>query len=81
MACSENLLDIVILLHEHGARFDQPDRWGRTPIDEAKMSGHVNLVSPAPDRRPRPQARGCRIAASCTAPQQGAICPVDALLC
>ncbi|KAA8497877.1 putative serine/threonine-protein kinase WNK2 [Porphyridium purpureum] len=45
LACAEGHLSIVELLVEHGAEPEASDRWGTTPIDEAKKNNHVDVLN------------------------------------
>jgi hypothetical protein len=38
-------MDSVYILHEYGADFSFRDRWGQTPIDEARANGNHGIVA------------------------------------
>ncbi|XP_075111803.1 potassium channel SKOR isoform X2 [Nicotiana tabacum] len=44
LAASEGLFPISVLLLEAGASVFAVDRWGRTPLDEARVGGNKNLI-------------------------------------
>lgn len=44
VAASEGLIFMAKLLLEAGASVFTKDRWGNTPLDEARMSGNKNLI-------------------------------------
>lgn len=48
VACMGGLVDAAIILHGHGADFEGPDRWGRTPMDMVR----TGLAAHAQARRP-----------------------------
>jgi hypothetical protein len=45
LACVEGNIEIVKYLKRHSVSFDLTDRWGRTAIDDARSSGHVDIVA------------------------------------
>lgn len=45
IACAEGFLDVVQILHEYGADFAFRDRWGQTPLDEARQNGQTEILS------------------------------------
>lgn len=44
VACSEGRLDVVQALLHAGADTQHPDRWGSTPLDEARQAGFTSIV-------------------------------------
>ncbi|XP_070009189.1 potassium channel SKOR-like [Nicotiana sylvestris] len=44
LAASEGLFPISVLLLKAGASVFAVDRWGRTPLDEARVGGNKNLI-------------------------------------
>ncbi|KAK9408111.1 cyclin-dependent kinase 4 inhibitor B [Crotalus adamanteus] len=40
----EGFLDTLMILHHWGARFDQLDRWGHSPLDLARQNGQNHVV-------------------------------------
>lgn len=46
MACRRSSFEMVKLLHEHGARFDQVDDFGRTPLHDAcwRSEPHFGMI-------------------------------------
>ncbi|MFS8022519.1 putative protein kinase-like domain superfamily, ankyrin repeat-containing [Helianthus anomalus] len=43
LAACEGFTEIVILLVEKGANVNSIDRWGRTPLSDARSSGHNEI--------------------------------------
>ena len=44
LAASEGKIRVVRWLIERGVRSNPRDRWGGTPLDDAKREGHVEVV-------------------------------------
>ncbi|CAL5189896.1 unnamed protein product [Lathyrus oleraceus] len=51
VAASEGLIFMAKLLLEAGASVFTKDRWGNTPLDEARMSGNKNLIKMLEDAK------------------------------
>lgn len=44
LACAEGNSDVAITLVQHGADVTKKDRWGHTPLSEARAAGHPDLA-------------------------------------
>lgn len=45
LAAAEGLFEVCVLLLQTGSSVFATDRWGRTPLDEARIGGDINLVT------------------------------------
>lgn len=54
LACGEGHILVVRALIDNGANVNVEDRWGGTPLDDAKRCGHLNIVELLKQHEARP---------------------------